>query len=90
MYRYFKRASNTNNDILSCKSERFSDESIKSPFAPNYFLNPKLSYYSNKQGTIVSGSCLKQDKTMYNHKEMVSIYIAYGIKKFLISAAIQH
>ena len=76
IYKYFKRANNTNNYILSWKSEGLSDENIKSPSTPNNFLNPKLSYDGNKIGVIFSGSCLKQDKITYYYKKLVSIYIA--------------
>ena len=38
------------------------NESIKSPSAPNNFLNQKSSYYGNKMGVILSESYLKQDK----------------------------
>ena len=27
-----------------------------------------------------SGSCLKQDKTIFNHKRTVNIYIVYGLE----------
>ena len=46
MLRYFKRVSN--DYITSWKSKGLSDESIKSPSAPNNFLNPSLGYHSHK------------------------------------------
>ena len=87
IYKYLKRANNTNNYTVSWKSKGLSDENIKSPSTPNNFLNPKLSYDGNKIGVIFSGSCLKQDKIMYYHKK--SSKHLHCIK-MLISAVFQH
>ena len=63
MYKYFKRVVNSD-FILEWKPKKLTDESIKSPSAPNNFLDPNLSYYGNKMEVIYSGSCLK---TKINH-----------------------
>ena len=47
-YRYFKRVSNTNDHILSCKSKGLSGESTKPPSTTNNILNPLLSYVGTK------------------------------------------
>ena len=72
MHRYFKRVLNADY-ILEWKYKGLSDKSIKSPSAPNNFLTPKLSYYSNK----FNGSSLKQDKATYNYVKIVNIDIVY-------------
>ena len=85
MYKYFKRVVNSDY-ILEWKPKKLTDESIKSPSAPNNFLNPNLSYYGNKMEVIYSGSCLNQDKSWKylnscNHGKVVNIYTFYEISK---------
>ena len=63
MYKYFKRIVNSDY-VLEWKSKGLSDESIKSPCAPNNFLNLKLSYYGNKMKVIFSESCLSKIKLL--------------------------
>ena len=58
-----------------------SDERINSNAASNYSITPELSYYCTKARVKFSGSCLKQDKTTYNHGTIVNIYIVYEISK---------
>ena len=58
-----------------------SDESIKSPSAPNNILDPSLDYLDSKVRVKFNLSCLKQDKIIYAHKTMVNIHIAYEISK---------
>ena len=72
MYRYFKRLSITNNYILSWKSKRLSDGSVKSPSAPNNFLNLSLDYFGTKTRVEFKGNCLKQDKITYTHGKTVN------------------
>ena len=47
----------------------------------NYKITPELSYYGTKIRVEFNGSCLKQDKVMYNHGKIVNIYIVYEISK---------
>ena len=63
MYKYFKRIVNSDY-VLEWKSKGLSDESIKSPCAPNNFFNLKLSYYGNKMKVIFSESCLSKIKLL--------------------------
>ena len=56
-----------------------SDENITAPTTPHYKLNPKLSYFSTKTRLDFRGSCLKQDKTIFNHGKIVNIYILYEL-----------
>ena len=56
-----------------------SDENITAPTTSHYKLNPKLSYFSTKTTLDFRGSCLKQDKTIFNHGKIVNIYILYEL-----------
>ena len=44
-------------------------------------ITPELGYYGTKTRIKVSGSCLKQEKTTYNHGTIVNIYIVYETSK---------
>ena len=66
MYRYCKTDSSYH--ILSWTSKGFSNESIKPPSTPNNFLTPSLNYLGTKISVKFSGSCLKQDKVTYTHR----------------------
>ena len=41
----------------------------------------KVSYYSTKARLEFRGSCLKQDKSTFNHGKIVNIYIVYELDK---------
>ena len=58
-----------------------SDERLNSNTASNYKITPDLSYYGTKIRVEFNGSCLKQDKVIYNHGKIVNIYIIYEISK---------
>ena len=58
-----------------------SDERLNSNTASNYKITPELSYYGTKIRVEFNGSCLKQDKVIYNHGKIVNIYIIYEISK---------
>ena len=47
----------------------------------DYELNPKVNYYGTKTRLEFRGSCLKQDKSTFNHGKIVNIYIVYEIDK---------
>ena len=66
MYRYCKTDSSYH--ILSWTSKGFSNEIIKPTSAPNNFLTPSLNYLGTKISVKFSGSCLKQDKVTYTHR----------------------
>ena len=77
--RYFKI---DNSDYtLTWKYKGLSDESIKSPSAPNNFLSPSLNYLGAKVRVRLNGSCLKQNKFTYTHGKIVNIYIVYEVNK---------
>ena len=40
-----------------------------------------MNYYGTKTRLEFRGSCLKQDKSTFNHGKIVNIYIVYGIDK---------
>ena len=87
MSKYFKIG---NSDyVLSWKSKGLSAESITPPSAPNNFLNPSFNYLGTKIRARFSGSCLKQDKSIYSHRKIVNIYIVYE-KKTTQQALIPH
>ena len=60
------------------KSKRLSNESIKSPSAPN---DPSLDYLRTKTRVEFIGNSFKQDKVTYNHDKIVNIYIVHEINK---------
>ena len=85
MYKYFRRTVGvgTGNYIYFWKSNGLSDENITAPTTSDYNLNPQLSYLCTKTRVKFDGSCLKQDKTTFNHEKVVNIYIVYEITKVI-------
>ena len=83
MYRCFKRVAGVGNGsyIYYWQSKRLSDERINSITASNYSVTPFLDYYGTKTRVEFSGSCLKQDKVVFNHGRIVNIYIFHEISK---------
>ena len=83
MYRYFKRIAGvgSGNYIYFWKSKGLSDKRLDSITASNHKITPELSFYGTKTRVEFNGSCLKQDKVAYNHKQIVNIYIVYDISK---------
>ena len=83
MQKYFKRIAGvgSGNYIYVWKSKGLSDERINFNTASNHNFTPELSYYGTKTRVKFSGSCLKQDKAIYNHGTIVNIYIVYDISK---------
>ena len=67
VYRYFKTVANTNY-ISPWKSKGLSAENIKSPTASDNSLNPIINYYDYNIRVKFTGSCLKQSKITYTHK----------------------
>ena len=83
MHRYFKKIAGvgSGNYIFFWKSKGLSEERINSVTASNYTITPELSYYGTKTKVKFSGSCLKQDKYIFNHGTILNIYIVYEISK---------
>ena len=80
--KYFKVITSTNTKyILSQQPKGLSDKSIKPPATSDYELNPKVNYYGTETRLEFRGSCLKQDKSTFNHGKIVNIYIVYEIDK---------
>ena len=75
IYRYLKNIVNSNH-IPGWKYKGLSDESIKCPAA---YRNILESYVSTKIQIKLDGSCLKQDKITFTHKQVVNAYIVYEI-----------
>ena len=78
--KYFKVITNANTKYISSwQSKGLSDESMKPPAKSDYKLKPKVNYYGTKTRLEFRGSCLKQDKSTFNHVKIVSIYKFYEI-----------
>ena len=58
-----------------------SEENIAAPNTSDYSLNPQLSYLGYKTRVVFKKSCLKQDKTTYDHEKLLNIYILHEINK---------
>ena len=54
---------------------------IKSPATVNNILNVSLDYLGAKMRARFNGSYLKQDKIIYAHKTIVTVYIVYERNK---------
>ena len=54
-----------------------SDEKINSVKTPNHSITPNLDHYDTRTRVEFNGSCFRQDKVTYTHKDVVSIYIVY-------------
>ena len=65
--------------VLSWQSKGISNESIKPPTTSNNSLNPRLSYNDTKIKVRFTGSCLKQPKSTFTHKNVGNIYIVYEL-----------
>ena len=81
MEKYFKLNSVVGviDRMLSWQSKGISNESIKPPTTSNNSLNPGLSYNDTKIKVKITGSCLKQQKFTFTHKNVVNIYIVYEL-----------
>ena len=86
MYKYFKRTAcvGSSDYIYFWKSKGLSDERVNSITTSNYSISPELSHYGIKARVKFSGSCLKQDKSTYNHGTIVNIHIPYEIRKLFV------
>ena len=56
-----------------------SDKSISSIKTLNHSITPNLDYYGTQAKVEFNGSCLKQDKVIFNHGKVVNTYIVYKI-----------
>ena len=80
--KYFQLIVSDNTKYTSSwQSKGLSDKSIKPPATSDHKLNPKVNYYGSKTRLEFGGSCLKQDKSTFNHGKIVNIYIVYEIDK---------
>ena len=80
--KYFKVIANANTKYVSSwQSKGVSDKSIKPPATSDYKFNPEVNYYGTKTRLKFRGSCLKQDKSTFNHGKIVNIYIVSEIDK---------
>ena len=79
--KYFKFNSIVNvfDRVLSWRSKRISNESIKPPATTDNSLSPRLSYYGTKIRVQFIAICLKQPKFTFTQKKVVNIYIVYEL-----------
>ena len=79
--RYFKVNTiiNVTDCVLSWKSKGLSNETIKPPTTSDNSLTPTSYYYAAKLRIKFTGSCLKQNKVIFNHRKVVNIYIVYEL-----------
>ena len=72
--KYFKVNASTNY-VSSWQSKGLSDKTIN-PLTTSYYKRMlQLNYYVTKARLEFRGSCLKQDKSTFNHGKIVNIYI---------------
>ena len=81
MYRYFKTIAGVGNGsyIYYWQSKGLSDKRIYSIKTLNNSITPNLNSYGTKTRVEFKGRCLKQDKIMYTHGKIISVYIVYEI-----------
>ena len=80
--KYFKVITNANTKYISAwQSKGLSGETIKPSATSDYKLNPKVNYYGTKTRLEFRGSCLKQDKSTFNHGKIVNTYSVYELDK---------
>ena len=73
--------------IYHWKSRGLSDQRTNSIKTSDYGNTPNLSYYGTKIRVEINGSCLKQDKAIFNHRTILNICIVYDItRNFNISS----
>ena len=66
--------------VLSWKSKGLSAETIKSTITTDNSLTPTMNYYYVAKIRVkFPGSCLKQEKVIFNHGKEVNIYIVYEL-----------
>ena len=69
--------------ILAWKFKRFPEESIKPPDTPNNNVVTKLVFIHHAKITVtIEGSCWKQDKILFNHRNVVYLFIFHELDKW--------
>ena len=82
---------NVTNYVLLWQSKELSANTIKSPATSDNSLTTTINYYyADKIRVNVTGSCLKQDKVIFNHGKVVNIYIVYELGLLVLAAVILH
>ena len=66
--------------VLLWKSKGLSTETIKPTITSDNSLAPTINYYYVAKIRVkFTGSCLKQEKVIFNHGKEVNIYIVYEL-----------
>ena len=76
--------------ILSWKSKRLYDESIKPSSTSDNSLSPLIDCFRDKIRLKFKESCLKQSKLTYTHRKTINIYIVYKLVFVAFSTMIPH
>ena len=79
--KYLKNIGETDH-ISERKVEAVYNKVIKSPSISDNSLAHLLSYIGTKTKVKFGGSCLKQDKHTFTHKNIVNIYTGYEINLY--------
>lgn len=59
------------------------EESIKPPDTPNNNVVTKVVFIHHAKKTVtIEGSCLKQDKILFNHRNVVNLFIFHELDKW--------
>ena len=72
--KYFKAPTNSNS-IIVWKSKSLSGEVIKPLGASDNSIAPGMIFSGAKIRVKLDGSCLKQEKIIFNHKSIINLYI---------------
>ena len=77
--RNYKTVPNTSK-FTAWESNGLSNERMKTPVTSVNSFNPVINYFENARIPVhFDGNCLKQEKVIFAHKQVVNIYIAYEI-----------
>ena len=87
MYQYLKIVVRvgTGNFNYFQKPKGLPDENITAPTTSDYRVTLQLSYLGTKTRLEFRGSCLKQDRTKFNHGKVVNTYIVHELNKIMLT-----
>ena len=77
-FKYFKAPSAKSIQMIAWKPNGLSEESIKSPITSNDSLAP-LFFNGAKIKVKFDGGCLKPEKIIFHHKNIVNVHIVYEL-----------
>ena len=82
LLKYFEGSRTTvDAKVMTWRSKRLLDESIKFPATSHNSLSPTLDYFNNLKFQVeFNGSCLKADKVSFTPNKIINVHIAFEIK----------